>query len=266
MYPHHSQAIQNVTAHFEQDQRVDGLLLCGSIAHGFENEDSDVDILIILSEDEYQKQLQTGYYTYNNKDMADYPGGYIDGKYTALSFIRQVAEKGSDSARFAFEGAQILFSRIPDLESEIQRVLAYPVAQKADRMKRFRAQLAAWNWYTTEARKKGNAYLLSVAVSKLILFGGRLILVHNEMLYPFHKWFLAVLKKAPAQPEGMMDAIEKLNADPSAENVERFFLMIKNFRNWDENMRPDGWERWGSQYMMDVELTWVGGNPAVDDL
>lgn len=31
-------------------------------------------------------------------------------------------------------------------------------------------------------------------------------------------------------------------------------------------MKPDGWDRWGSQFAADVELTWMNGNIAIDDL
>jgi hypothetical protein len=75
-----------------------------------------------------------------------------------------------------------------------------------------------------------------------------------------------MLEKSPDKPEGVMDVIERVNDDPSAENVEAFFLMIKNFRDWDATMRPDGWERWGTQFMMDVELTWMNGGTPIDDL
>lgn len=261
MYPHHTQTIQNVKEYFERDSQVLALLLSGSIAHGFESETSDVDILIFLTEEEYQKRLQMGQVTFFTMDLCTYPGGYVDGKYLSLSFVRQVAEKGSEPARFAFEGAQILFNRIDGFEQEIRRVVAYPVAEKAERIKRFAAQLEAWHWYCGEALKKGNPYLLGVAVSKLILFGGRLILAHNEMLYPYHKWFLNVLEKAPDKPGGLLDCIHKLNAEPTVENVEAFYQKVKTFQTWNEN--PYGW---GAQFMLDSELNWMDGKTPVDDL
>ena len=138
MHSHHIQSIQNVREYFERDPQVLTLLLSGSIAHGFESENSDVDILIFLSEEEYQKRLQMGQVTFFNIDLCTYPGGYVDGKYLSLSFLRQVAEKGSEPARFAFEGTQILFNKIEGFEQEMRRVVAYPVAEKAERIKRFR--------------------------------------------------------------------------------------------------------------------------------
>ncbi|GAB1311508.1 hypothetical protein MFIFM68171_01718 [Madurella fahalii] len=261
MFPHHAETIQNVKDHFSSDPHVLALLLSGSIAHGFETADSDVDVLIVLTEDEFAKRVQTGQLTFVSTELSTYPGGYIDAKYLSLSFIRQVAEKGSEPARFAFDGAQILFSHIEGLEEEIQRAVAYPVAGKSERIMRFRTQLEAWRWFCGEGRKKGNEYLLGLAARKLVLFGGRLILTHNEMLYPFHKWFLKVLQSAPEKPDGMIACIDKLLADPSEQNVEEFYVMVKNFQTWEEN--PN---RWGAQFMVDNELTWMTGYPAVDDL
>lgn len=261
MFPHHAETIRNVTDHFSSDPHVLALLLSGSIAHGFETADSDVDVLIVLTEDEFVKRTRTGQLTFVSTELSTYPGGYIDAKYLSLSFIRQVAEKGSEPARFAFDGVRILFSRIEGLEEEILRAVAYPVAGKSERIMRFRAQLEAWRWFCGEGRKKGNEYLLGLAVRKLVLFGGRLILAHNEMLYPFHKWFLKVLECTPEKPAGMMVCIDNLLADPSEQNVEEFYEMVKDFQTWEEN--PN---RWGAQFMLDNELTWMSGHPAVDDL
>lgn len=261
MQLHHTQTIQNVKEYFARDPQVLALLLSGSIAHGFESPASDVDILIFLAEEEYQTRLQTGQVTFFNMDLCTYQGGYVDGKYLSLNFVKQVAEKGSEPARFAFEGSQILFNRIDGFEQEIRRVVEYPVAEKAERIKRFHAQFEAWHWYCGEALKKGNQYLLGVAVSKLILFGGRLILAHNEMLYPYHKWFLKVLERAKEKPSELMACIQTLTEAPTAENVEAFYQKVKTFQSWNEN--PYGW---GAQFMLDSELNWMDGKTPVDDL
>lgn len=262
MDDHHIRTIEKVKVHFERDPNVQALLLSGSIAHGFAAPNSDVDILIILSEEAYENLVETGSrLTYVTEEFCDYPGGYIDGKYISLSFIRRVAAKGNEPSRWAFDGAQILFSRVNGLEDLLRQVTAYPVAEKKKRIISFRAQLEGWNWYCSEARKKNNPYLLAVAVGKLVLFGGRLILVHNEMLYPFHKWLLKVLEKVPDKPVRFVELAEKVSREPTAENVESFYQVVKNFQEWDES--PNGW---GSQYMLDVELTWMDGRTPVDDL
>lgn len=262
MYDHHVQSIEKIKKHFQANPSVLALLLSGSIAHGFENSESDVDVLIIISDDEYADFLKTHRkLTFTSTELCTYPGGYVDGKFISMEFIRRVASQGSEPARFGFDGAKILFSRVGGLEDLLNQAVAYPVAEKVDRIVKFRAQLEAWRWYCSEGRKRDNHYLLSLAAAKLLLFGTRLILAHNELLYPFHKWMLKALEKAPEKPDGMLECIEKVIKDPSAENTEEFYRMVTTFREWEEV--PNGW---GSQHMVDVELNWMDGTTPVDDL
>ncbi|HEX9330475.1 MAG TPA: nucleotidyltransferase domain-containing protein [Anaerolineales bacterium] len=261
MHPHHSQSIQNVTEYFQRDPEVLALLLSGSIAHGFQSATSDVDLMIFVSEEDYQKRFQTEQLTFFSRELCTYEGGYVDGKYISLSFVKQVLEKGSEPARFAFEGSRVLFSKIEGFEEDICKIVEYPIAEKAERIKRFYAQLEAWHWYCGEALRKENQYLLGTAVSKMILFGGRLILAQNEMLYPYHKWFLKVLEQAKDKPSDLMTCIQTLIESPTMENIEAFYEKIKTFQSWNGN--PYGW---GAQFMLDSELNWMDGKTPVDDL
>ena len=102
-----------------------------------------------------------------------------------------MVERGSEAARFAFGGITVLFEREDtgvDVRAEVERAVRYPVEGNVERVRRFRAQLDAWRWFSKEGRKKGDGYLVVLAVRKLVLFGGRLVLAENEVLYPFHKW------------------------------------------------------------------------------
>jgi predicted nucleotidyltransferase len=261
MYPHHSQSIQNVTEYFQRDPEVLALLLGGSIAHGFETETSDVDIMIFVSDADYKKRFAENRIHFFNMELTTYEGGYVDGKYSTRSFVRQVVEKGSDPARFAFEGSRVLFSKMDGFESEVRDAARYPVTDKAERIKRFYAQFEAWHWYCGEALRLNNPYLLGTSVSKFILFSGRLILTHNELLYPYHKWFLRVLEGASDKPSSLLPRIQALTASPTAENVEALYESVRDFRPWIE-----GDFNWPTQFMLDSELNWIDGGTPVDDL
>jgi len=147
MHQHHSQSIQNVTDYFQGDPEVLALLLGGSIAHGFESPASDIDIMIFVSEETYQRRFQKGDIHFYDKELCTYEGGYVDRRYLSLNFVMQVLAKGSEPARFAFEGSQVLFSKIGGLKEDICRIAEYPIAEKAERIKRVYAQFEAWHWY-----------------------------------------------------------------------------------------------------------------------
>jgi len=260
MYDHHRESIERTTQRFANDPEVRALLLGGSVAHGFATPTSDIDVLIVVDDAAYEDRRRDGRLQYFDPELCTYDGGYVDGKYLGVGFLRQVAERGSDPARFAFKDAQVLLSQVDGLDATLRAIRRYPVAQKPERIQRFYAQFETWHWYAHEALKLGNRHLLGVAVGKLVLFGGRLVLVHNELLYPYHKWFLTVLERAPNKPAELMPRIAALYADPSADNIRAFYETVLTFRSWECNVV------WPTQFMLDSELNWLDGRTPVDDL
>src|SRR5215217_7389804 len=95
MIPHHRQSLQNVKEYFQRDPEVLALLLSGSIAHGFQSATSDVDIMIFVSEQDYQKRFQSEQLHFFTRELCTYEGEYADGKYLSIDFVKQVLEKGS---------------------------------------------------------------------------------------------------------------------------------------------------------------------------
>jgi len=250
-----------VTAHFLKDPDVLGLILCGSLAHGFCSAESDVDVMIVVSDAEHDERLRTGRSCFFSRELCTYAAGYVDGKYVSEDFLRAVNEKGSEPARFAFKDARILFSTAPALPELLAQVARYPSAEKASRIHRFQAQFQAWSWFASEALKREDAYLLQTAASKLCLFGGRIVLAHNELLYPYHKWFLRTLAGAPEKPAGLLPALERLAAAPSAESVKGFSTLIRGFLPWE--IDPIGW---GAEFQAESELSWLRGAAPVDEI
>ncbi|HTV21122.1 MAG TPA: nucleotidyltransferase domain-containing protein, partial [Polyangiaceae bacterium] len=253
--------LNRVAEHFSRESDVIALLLGGSVAHGFCAVDSDVDVMIVVSDDDHAERLRSVRTGFFSRELCTYDAGYVDGKYISRSLIRDVAAKGSEPARFAFQDARVVFSRDAELPALVEAAARYPVAGKAERIRRFQAQVEAWRWYSSEALKKQSLPLLRTAVAKLSLFAGRIVLAHNELLYPYHKWFLRVLAGAPDKPPGLLEQIEALALSPDAERVERFATLIRSYRGWE--IDPIGW---GAQFMLDSELNWLHAPPPIDDV
>jgi predicted nucleotidyltransferase len=260
MFPHHEASIANLIRHFESDSEVEAVLLGGSLAHGFATAASDIDLVLVVSDQEHATRVREGRLQFYDLDACTYPGGYAEGKYVAESFLEEVADHGSEPARFALHDARVLVAR-KDYRECLQRIGRYPVEGKEDRMRRFFAQLEAWHWYATEGLRLENPYLLGTAISKLVLFGGRLVLTHNELFYPYHKWFLRVLETAEDKPDGLMESIEHLHREPTASTIHDFRERIVAHGCW--TAPADGWP---TQFLIDSELNWRDGEPPVDDL
>jgi hypothetical protein len=261
MYKHHEETIRRITDKLKVREDVLGIMIGGSIAHGFATEISDVDIMIVVSDEDYRNRRNTGEIHYWENECCTYPEGYIDGKYTSVEFMNKVSEQGSEPARFAFDGAILSYTQIEGLDALISRITHYPLEKKQENIRKFFAQLEAWKWYCYEAIKHKNEYLLNHSISNLVLFGGRLILAHNETLYPYHKWFLKVLSQVECKPDHFMEKISEVLSKKDTESVEAFHNSIMTFTDWQLAQFD-----WPAQFMLDSELNWMDGWTPVADI
>lgn len=235
MYAHHKKTIEKAIAKLKSNQKI----IAGSVAHGFASENSDIDLMLVLSESDYQQALENGNLEYFDNESADYPNGYVEGKYISESFIQAVAEKGSEPARFAFKDAIVLYSASDKLSSLISAAAAYPKDRKYDNMEKFYAQFEGWNWMYYEGLKRNDIYVINHSVISLCLFAGRLLLTYNELLYPYHKWFLRVLSSAENKPQDIVEMINSALLTKNESNIKDLYNAIKNFYNWPEYQH--GW-------------------------
>jgi hypothetical protein len=260
LYPHHQHTIERLIDRFKDDPHFLAMLIGGSLVKGYGSADSDVDFVLIATDEEFARRQAERTLTYYTTELCDYAGGYVDGKIVNVAFLEEVAERGSEPARSAFESVIVAYSQVPQLADLLQRITAYPEAGHAEKVRSFYAQLLAMQWYVGEAEKRDNKYLMMHVVSELVLFGGRLILAHNRMLYPYHKWFLRRLQDAPDKPINVMTLIDRLLSEPNKTNADRFCETILNFTAWETP--PEGWP---ARFMEDTEWAWRRGGAAVGD-
>jgi predicted nucleotidyltransferase len=261
MYEHHKKAIETITNKLESRSEVLGVILGGSVAHGFANEKSDIDLMIVLSDQEYERAKKAANISYYETEATPYEEGYVDGKYTSAAFIKRVIESGSEPARFAYKDAIVTYSEIPGLEQLVKDAARYPVERKQENMVKFYAQFEAWKWYYYEGLKRSNEYLMDFSLPNYVLFAGRLILAYNETLYPYHKWFLKVLESVEQKPAGLLDQISGVLKKKDPESVEALYNSITSFHNWTASDK-----HWSTHFMLDSELNWLDGPVPVADL
>jgi hypothetical protein len=261
VHDHHRATIDRAAARLRERDDVLAVLVGGSIAHGFASETSDVDLLIVIDDADWEQRLATGDVTELDLESPTYEGGYVDSKYTSLAFIRDVAARGSETARFAFAGVRVAWSRIDGLEEACAAAARYPTAEQADRIRAFHAQLEYWQWMFSEGDRSANAYVRALAAPNVVLFAGRLILAHNAVLYPGFKWLLRALREVPDQPGGLTAAIEAVVERPDRAAVDGLVNLVRGFRDWDV-----AGQSWGARFIVDTELAWMGGRPAVAEL
>jgi predicted nucleotidyltransferase len=261
MRPHHERAIRKLADHFSRQEGYLAVIVGGSVAKGVETEYADIDVMLVVTDELYERHRQANNLIYFSMDFCDYPGGYVDGKIITLEYLRAAAERGNEATRAAFTGAFVACSSVPEVDELVRSIPVYQKHEQQEKIRSFLAQFEAAHWYLGEALKRDDRYLLVHAASDLVLYGGRLILAHNEILYPYHKLFMTELEKAPERPANLMELIRVLLEEPNAENARAFYDAIKGFRQWDESS-----EFWAIRFMKDTELAWLENTAYVGDI
>jgi hypothetical protein len=257
---HHQRAIDRLADAYHSDPHFRGLIIGGSVAKGCARDDSDVDFMIIATDDEFERRRAERDLFINRRDLCDYEGGYVDGKIISLEYLEQAAAYGNEPTRAAFEGAFAPSSDIPELDAILKKIHVFPETGLEERIKAFYTMAFMQHWLMNEAERHGNRYTLTRAASQLTLFAGRLILAHNRRLFPFHKWFPRALESAPDKPDRMMRYFNDLLLEPSRANADRLFESVRDFHDWGvSDLDAYTW------FMTDVEWSWMNGSTPVED-
>ena len=257
---HHQRAIDCLADEYRDDPRFPALIIGGSVAKGFARDDSDVDFMIVATDEEFNRRMASSDLFINRTDLCDYDGGYVDGKIVSRSFLDDVAAKGNEPSRAAFEGAFTAYSRDADIEPLLARIATYPESGHDERIRAFYSMVFIQNWLFHEAARHGNRYTMLRAASQLALFAGRLMLAHNRRLFPYHKWLPRTLELVPDKPADMMRHFNALLDQPTAEHATALFELVRDFRDWGvSDLDAYTW------FMTDVEWSWMTDSTPMED-
>lgn len=251
MYPHHQRTIQRMIDRFQPDPTVLALIIIGSVARGDERADSDVDCYLLVDDPAYQARRVTHQLLINADDLCDYPHGQAGGRVIDLTYLRDIAARGPEPARFAFVQALPAFTRLPNLDELLAPIAQYPEHERTEKLISFASQLPVHLSYLELGEYSRNPYLLAQTAVEIVLFGGRLILAYNRMLYPNRKWFLREFARAPAKPDGIIELAEQLLAHPTIACATTFCERILQFQPW-----PQPAEGTLARFQNDRELHW----------
>ena len=257
----HQRAIDRLADAYRDDPEFRALIIGGSVAKGLARDDSDVDFIIVATDEAFARRRAERDLFINRRDLCDYPGGFVDGKIVDLAFLEGVAERGNEPSRAAFEGAFAPFSRVPGLDELLRRIPVYPEAGHEERVRAFYSMAFIQHWLFHEADRHGNRYVRLRAASQLALFVGRLFLAHNRRLFPYHKWLMATLERTHDRPADLVARINEFLEAPTGDRAAALFESARDFRDWGvSDLEAYTW------FMTDVEWAWMSGATPLEDL
>lgn len=260
MYPHHEQSIQKLINYFAGQSDVIAIILGGSVAKGLERPDSDIDAMIVVSDERYQRHLESNNVAECISGECTYEGGYFDIKYCMKSFLQDVAEKGSEPARNAFPCARCLTSTDPEIPEIVSRIPVYQIQEKADKQLSFYSALSLSEGYLWWMSKIDNPYLRVRAATDIVLYGYRLLLAENEVLFPCHKALTATIERLPRKPKNIVEKANRLLAELSDESKEDFVKSVMDFITYTP---PADYSEVLTRYVDDNEKWWQNNRPNI---
>ena len=247
--------------HCRADDSILGVVLSGSLVRGWGSPTSDVDVIVIVTDAEYERRKASATLTTYDTDIATYKHGAIDTKHVTTGYLDLAEKQASEPTRNAFVKAHAAYDELGDLQDRIDRIATYPEAERESKLARFAAQLETYRWFVGEADKRANTYLRAWTSSHAALFAARLILTHNRTFFPFHKWVMRALEDCVEKPEGLHDAIELAVTEPTYATVHPLCDLVLNFRDWPTD--PLGW---AGAFHRDTEQVWMQHEPGSDNV
>lgn len=234
------------------------VILGGSVAKGRERPDSDLDFMVIVTDEVYERLGREGIATEVIHGVCTYPGGYLDIKYYPKRFLIAAAKTGSEPARNAWVGAKCLCTADPEIEELTKAIPRFQTAEVPDKMLSFYGYLdlnSRYFWHLGESDR----YLRTRAATDIVLYGLRMILEENEIFFPCGRGLTAAVAAAPKKPEGILEKADRLLETLSDEAKDDFVDSILSFLTW----RPPAWAIATSRYTEDNELWWIHPRPLV---
>lgn len=259
MLKHHEESIQKLVEYFSENQSVLAIILGGSVAKGVERPDSDIDAEIIVA-DEYYDQLKkenrlseciSGYCTYEH--------GYFDVKYFTKDFLKEVAIRGSEPSRNQFYKSRCLFSRDQEIEAIVPKIGIFQESEMKAKMDSFHSAVSISYGYFWQV-SKDNLYLRVRSATDIVLFGYRLLLQENRVLFPCHKSLLAAVTTLTNKPDKIIEKGERLLYDFSDESAKDFVESIFSFIQYQP---PKDWAEILTKFVDDNELWWYKERPII---
>ncbi len=148
----------------------------------FKRADSDLDGIIILSEEEYAKKEKNNATAETIDGLCTYEGGYFDIKYMTKQYLKDLASKGSEPARNSFMKARILFCNDAEIEDILPLIPVFQKAEKEEKLLSFYSNF--WlNYHYFLKSCPIDGYMKIHTIAEIIYSIYRLILQENEILF-----------------------------------------------------------------------------------
>lgn len=261
MYKHHEESLERLIEYFSDKEEVIAVIFGGSVAKGCERPDSDLDTMIVVTQEAYQHRVENNATAETIDGYCTYEGGYFDVKYMTKEFLTDAAERGSEPARNAFLKSRVLFTKDEDIIRIVDQIPIFQRQEKEEKMLSFYADF--WlNYYYFLKSCPVDGYMKLHAVNEVIYSIYRMILQENEILFPSNRRleeFVEKISEKTARLAGLGKTAAKTQEMADVDAFVRYFLEITSYEI------PENIGNVLSRYTTDFEQWWRVPRPNINE-
>lgn len=258
MYPHHIENAQKLRQYFEGQEGVIAIVLDGSTVKGNARPDSDIDAIIVVTEEKYAELAAQNRLAEVIPGHCTYEGGYFDIKYKTKAILRRAAEHASEPTRNAYVKAQVLCTTDAEIPALVAAIERYPEHTVADKIRCFCANLQLNRGYFLNIVPEDNSYMRAHLAQEIVYSVYRLILIENRALFPCNRRLEETVRACKKRPDNILELGRAFLQEITVERCEAF---VQAF--WKQSDLPlnDDVSESCSQYVKYYEDWWLEENP-----
>ena len=258
MYPHHIESAQKLKKYFEGQEGVIAVVLDGSTVKGNARPDSDIDAIIVVTEEKYAELAAQNRLAEVIPGHCTYEGGYFDIKYKTKAILRRAAEFASEPTRNAYVKAQVLCTTDAEIPALVAAIERYPEHTVADKIRCFCANLQLNRGYFLNIVPEDNSYMRAHLAQEIVYSVYRLILIENRALFPCNRRLEETVRACKKRPDDILELGKAFLQEITVERCEAF---VQAF--WKQSDLPlnDDVSESCSQYVKYYEDWWLEQNP-----
>ena len=258
MYPHHIESAQKLREYFEGQEGVIAVVLDGSTVKGNARPDSDIDAIIVVTEEKYAELAAQNRLAEVIPGHCTYEGGYFDIKYKTKAILRRAAEFASEPTRNAYVKAQVLCTTDAEIPALVAAIERYPEHTVADKIRCFCANLQLNRGYFLNIVPEDNSYMRAHLAQEIVYSVYRLILIENRALFPCNRRLEETVRACKKRPDNILELGRAFLQEITVDRCEAF---VQAF--WKQSDLPlnDDVSESCSQYVRYYEDWWLEENP-----
>lgn len=172
--------IDRLLSEFGNDEKVLGIIQVGSTVKGYDDEHSDVDLEVVVTEGRYAELARDSQKIAHTKKY--------DLIFTTVTKLRQIKDSDKDEDHWNYQKSIVLLDKTRILQTVLNEITAYDEASRVDRLKRYynaywENTLSSWSCLEHGNRWGARIYT-ALAIQELI----RLLFNFNHLWSPRLQW------------------------------------------------------------------------------